>query len=92
MVAKATQRFRQTCIFRGDHAAFTCRNMLDRMKAEDCHVRQAAHPPAFVLSPKGMACILDHHQPMTLGKCEDRRQVRGMSGIVHRAEQPESAR
>ena len=38
------------------------------MKAEDSHVRQAAHPAAFVFGAQGVAGIFDHHQPVTLGQ------------------------
>ena len=40
--------------------------MLHRMKAEDGHMRDTAHPPAAVFRAQRVAGILDHDQPMTI--------------------------
>ena len=83
VIAKAAQRLGELRIVGRDHAAFSGGDVLHRMKTEDGHVRQAAHPTAFVLGAQGMAGIFDHDQPVALGQFKNRLQVGGMAGIVH---------
>ncbi len=73
VVAKAAQGFGKLRVVGRDHAAFSRGDVLHRMKAEDGHVRQAAHLAAFVLRAQGVAGILDHHQPVAVGELQELR-------------------
>src|SRR6202011_4266740 len=59
-------------------------DLLVGVKGKDAHVSHGTNPTAAVLCPDGLAGILNHQQPMSLGDLENGRQLRRNSERMDR--------
>ena len=84
MIAKHPKSSGKLRVARGYHTAFSSGDVFHGMKAEHCHVADAAHPPASVLRSERMTCILDNDESMAPGQFKNGFEIRWMPRVIHR--------
>src|SRR5258708_6436883 len=74
---------RDVRVVRDDDAAFTGRDLLVRIEAEDTRISERAHLAALVFRAERFASVFDHEEPMAVGDLLDLGERRGTAKGMH---------